>query len=126
MLGADHRAAQSELSGLALQCDGTHGCVYMFTVDCNTAASRGVTAKGSLRAAKVARDSLFCNATTTKRRANRMEAALINLCTLVDDCLCAYNLCHSTNQSAVNSGLGTFVFTLIWSLSGYRDGPSCL
>lgn len=70
-----------------------------------------VTAIGALRAAEVARDALSRVASTAKRRANQMRAALIKYRTEVDDCSGVSYLCRSTMQPVVYNHLGTFMYT---------------
>lgn len=74
------------------------------------------------------RGALFRDVTIARRRAKRMEAVLINLCTEIYYCLGASKSCRSMIQSAVNSLLGTFTSTLyeasganVMSLRGDND-----
>lgn len=77
--------------------------------DRDTAAAREATATTNLRVAEVALVTLSCDVIMAQRRANRMEVALINWRTKVDDCLDVSNFCRSMNRSAGDSLVGTFI-----------------
>lgn len=63
-------------------------------------------------AAEVTRDALYRGVTEAKARKNRIKAALINLCTEVDDCSGPSCLCRSTIRASFESGHGIFMLCL--------------
>lgn len=77
----------------------------------HTAAAHEVTVIGNLQDAENVRVAHSRDITKAVRQANWMEAVLINLQNEVGDCLRASSLCRSTIRSAVDSCVGTFLYT---------------
>lgn len=82
------------------------------TAERTAGAALEITVIWSRWAAEVTHGAISGDVITAKRRASRMEAALINLHTKVDDCLGSFNLFFSTIQPVVDSLLGTSMSTL--------------
>lgn len=106
VLCTELRSARAELSDLMSQCDGSRGHTNTSTVERDPAGVDELTAMRNLQDAQAGRGTLYYNATTARRRANRIEAALSNFCTAGNGCKGASNLCSSKTRSVVSSRLG--------------------
>lgn len=112
VLGAKLCGAQTELANITLQFDAGRGHVNTIAAERDGAAVCHATVKRDLRAVEVTCDAPSRSFTTVRRPVSRMEAALINLHTEVDDCLGVSSFCCSTILSAIDSRLGIFMSTL--------------
>lgn len=112
VLGTQLCAAQAKLAYLTSQCDYGRGRVTTVSTECDVTSACEVTATGNLSAAEVAWDALCHNDTRARRGGSQTEKVLIILCTEVDDCLGASNLCLFITPSDVHIWLGTFMSVL--------------
>lgn len=74
------------LTNLALQGSVERGCVDLLTTEYDEDTAPEGTVIGNLRDAEVSRDALLHDVTTSMRRENEMEIALIIVRTEVDEC----------------------------------------